>query len=129
VFIIDLLAILIALVSTLTIKILFSIFLLRKAYAAFYRRKLNQANILSLAAECIMIGFAIATALVRAAMIIIISALYVGRLDTPLLAPGVGIGPVTDEYPHIFRQDILALEGECACLSFPMTHVLQGHQS
>lgn len=57
-----------------------------------------------------MVGFAIGTALARAIKLILIAALYIGRVDTPLLAPGVGVGPLMDRYPFIFRQDILALE-------------------
>ena len=106
----NLLAVLIALICTITIKILISVFLLRTAYSAFYRKEVNQVNIVSLALECIMIGFAVGTALVRAVKLVLISALYVGRVDTPLLAPGVGVGPMVDKYPFIFRQDILALE-------------------
>eukprot|EP00978_Attheya_sp_CCMP212_P044329 scaffold306897_cov46-Attheya_sp.AAC.1 len=57
-----------------------------------------------------MVGFAVGTALGRAAKLVLISSLYVGRMDTPLLAPGVGVGPLADHYPMIFRKDILAQE-------------------
>lgn len=110
-------AILIALICTISIKILVSVFLLRKVYVAFYRKRVNQANIASLALECIMVGFAVGTALGRALKIVLISILYIGRIDTPLLAPGVGYGPLMDRYPFIFRQDILALEGKLTSLS------------
>lgn len=59
-----------------------------------------------------MVGFAVGTALARAIKLVLIAALYIGRVDTPLLAPGVGVGPLRDTYPFIFRQDILALEGK-----------------
>lgn len=111
-FFVNLLAVLIALICTISIKILISVFLLRKVYVAFYRKKVNQANVVSLALECIMVGFAIGTALARAIKLVLIAVLYIGRIDMPLLAPGVGVGPLMDRYPFIFRQDILALEGK-----------------
>ena len=57
-----------------------------------------------------MVGLAVGTALVRAVKLFLISAMYIGRVDTPLLAPGVGLGRIRDRLPLIFRQDILALE-------------------
>jgi hypothetical protein len=47
--------------------------------------------------------------LVRMLKIVLIGAFFVGRLDTPLFAPGVGnIGPVRiDSHPIQFRKDLL----------------------
>ena len=47
--------------------------------------------------------------LVRLVKLIMISAFYIGRLDTPLFAPGVGmIGPLhLDAHPIQFRKDLL----------------------
>jgi len=47
--------------------------------------------------------------LVRLVKLIMISAFYIGRLDTPLFAPGVGmIGPMhLDAHPIQFRKDLL----------------------
>eukprot|EP00978_Attheya_sp_CCMP212_P020432 scaffold58497_cov45-Attheya_sp.AAC.1 len=109
-FFISLLAYLIGLTFTLGVKAIISVFILRSSYVAFYRKKVNQANIVGLIQECIMVGFAVGTALGRAAKLVLISSLYVGRMDTPLLAPGVGMGPLADNYPMIFRKDILAQE-------------------
>ena len=109
-FFVNLLAVLIGLVCTIIIKVLISVFLLRTAYVAFYRKKVNQVNIVSLALECIMVGFSVGTTLARAVKIVLIACLYIGRVDTPLLARGVGVGPLMDRYPFIFRQDILVLE-------------------
>lgn len=46
---------------------------------------------------------------VRMVKLILISAFYIGRLDTPLFAPGVGnIGPFQlDNHPIQFRKDLL----------------------
>jgi hypothetical protein len=109
-FFVNLLAILIALLCTIIIKVLISILLLRTAYVGFYRKKVNRVNIVSLVLECIMVGFSVGTTLARAVKLVLIACLYIGRVDTPLLARGVGVGPLMDRYPNIFRQDILALE-------------------
>jgi hypothetical protein len=47
--------------------------------------------------------------LVRLVKLIMISAFYIGRLDTPLFAPGVGmVGPMhLDAHPIQFRKDLL----------------------
>jgi len=79
-------------------------------YAAYYRKKPTQGNFVSLLLEAANIAFTLFTAIVRAAKLIIICILYVGRLDTPLLAPGVGLGPIGDDYPALFQRDILLHE-------------------
>jgi hypothetical protein len=50
--------------------------------------------------------------LARSIILVMVSAVYVGRIDTPLLADGVGkIGPVIlDSYPVTFKKDILLHE-------------------
>jgi hypothetical protein len=47
--------------------------------------------------------------LARTVQLLMVTAFYLGRLDTPVLAPGVGqVGPlVLDSYPIIFRKDLL----------------------
>lgn len=49
---------------------------------------------------------------VQMVKLILISAFYIGRLDTPLFAPGVGcVGPVPlDAHPIQFRKDLLLHE-------------------
>lgn len=102
---------LIGLVITLSLKMLLVHFGLRNTvFRAFYRRKPAQGNIISLILEVANIGYAVGTALGRSLKLVLISALYIGRLDTPLLADGVGLGPLRDTYPTIFRKDILAHE-------------------
>jgi hypothetical protein len=50
--------------------------------------------------------------LLRFVKIMVVSAFYVGRLDTPLFAPGVGcFGPIVlDSHPIEFRKDLLIHE-------------------
>jgi len=107
---IGLLAQLTGLVITILIKIILAVFLLRSCYTGFYRKKVNQVNISGLMIESIMVGFAVGTALVRAIKLVLISSLYIGRMDTPLLAPGVGGRFFGDRYPEFFRKELLCLE-------------------
>lgn len=44
--------------------------------------------------EVANIAYSFLTGVARAAILILISIIFVGRLDTPLLAPGVGLGPI-----------------------------------
>jgi hypothetical protein len=59
--------------------------------------------------ECWSLGLTVGTMVVRMVKIILIGAFFVGRLDTPLFAQGVGnIGPVRlDSHPIQFRKDLL----------------------
>ena len=52
------------------------------------------------------------TSFLRMCKLLLTAALYVGRIDTPFLAPGVGrLGCFElDGYPVIFVQDILSHE-------------------
>lgn len=81
-------------------------------YQAFYRKKPAAANITSLALECTNFTLSVGFVLVRMVKLIVVAALWVGRIDTPFLADGVGrFGPVElDNYPNIFLKDILAQE-------------------
>lgn len=59
--------------------------------------------------ECWNIGLSSGIMLVRAIKLVLITVCYLGRLDTPLLADGVGlIGPIQlDSFPISFRKDLL----------------------
>lgn len=103
-------AVLIGLGITGIAKLVLSNIGLGSAYAGFYRKKVAMSNFFSMLLECANIAYTVLTALVRAGFLIAISSLYIGRMDTPLLAPGVGIGSLTDKYPSIFRKEILAKE-------------------
>lgn len=62
--------------------------------------------------ECYAFAISIWFMLVRTIRILIIAALYLGRVDTPLFAPGVGIfGPLeVDNWPTVTRKEILTHE-------------------
>lgn len=81
-------------------------------YKAFYRTKPLSANIINISMECYAIGISIWFMMVRTIKIVVVSALYLGRTDTPLFSPGVGIfGPLEiDNWPTVTRKEILIHE-------------------
>ena len=81
-------------------------------YVAFYRKRPAAGNISALALECANFALSVGFVFLRLVKILFTGALYVGRIDTPFLAEGVGrIGGLElDNYPRIFMKDILAHE-------------------
>jgi len=99
-------------VVSIVLKTIVFIFLRKILYSALYRTKPTAANLIHLALECWNIALAIGYMVLRAFQLIMISAFYVGRIDTEVFAPGVGcIGPVPiDSIPNTFKRDILIHE-------------------
>lgn len=83
-------------------------------YKAFYRQRPAAANISALALECTNFSLSVGFVVLRMCKLIVTAALFVGRIDTPFLADGVGrFGRLElDNYPNIFLKDILTHEGE-----------------
>lgn len=81
-------------------------------YQAFYRKKPASANISALAFECTNFSLTVGFVALRMCKLILAAALFVGRIDTPVLADGVGrFGNFEiDNYPYIFYKDILSHE-------------------
>jgi len=81
-------------------------------YQAFYRKKPAAANISALALECTNFTLSVGFVALRMCKLIGAAALFVGRIDTPFLADGVGRfqGFELDSYPNIFMKDILSHE-------------------
>jgi hypothetical protein len=96
-------------VVTLIVKIMVLFILRRSFFAAFYRRRPGAANIMATILECWNVGLSTLYMIIRSIILIIITAVFVARIDTPLLAPGVGnIGPIIlDAGPFAFRKDLL----------------------
>jgi len=59
-------------------------------YGAFYRRRPAHVNILNTIDESWNLGLSTWTIAVRILRIFAVAIFYIGRLDTPMLAPGVG---------------------------------------
>jgi hypothetical protein len=62
--------------------------------------------------ECWNLALTVLAMFRRLVKLLLITAFYIGRLDTPMLAKGVGqVGPVPlDDYPIQFRKDLLVHE-------------------
>lgn len=91
--VLPILAQIIGIVVTVLIKIGILFVLRAQFFGAFYRKRTGSANAMGL-------------------ILVLVAAFYIGRLDTPLLAPRVGyVGPVPlDAYPVCFRNDLLIHE-------------------
>lgn len=99
-------------VCVLLVRILILIGLRSAFYSAFYRRNAAVANIWFLFLEVWNVGLAVGFVAARAIKIIMIAVFFLARIDTPILAPGVGhIGPVElDGFNTAFRKDMLLHE-------------------
>jgi hypothetical protein len=79
----------------ITAKIIVLQLLRNKFFAAFYRRSPLAGNLVTIALECYSAAISVYFMVVRAVKILILGAMYIGRIDTPLFADGVGMfGPV-----------------------------------
>ena len=95
--------------ATIILKVIVIAILRQKFYKAFYRKKPAAANIMNVVMEAWNIGLSLGYALARATKLIVITAIYLGRIDTPFLDKGVGFigGAALDEYPYEFRKDLM----------------------
>jgi hypothetical protein len=101
--------------TTYLLKVLVLLFLRRQYCAAYYRMETMKDNFMNLILECWTLGISSGFMLIRACQLFFLTACYLGRLDTPMLADGVGIfnfGIVNnialDSYPIAFRKDLLS---------------------
>jgi hypothetical protein len=96
-------------VVTLIVKMTVMILLRQKLFAAFYRKRPGAANIMLTVLECWNVGLSTLYMITRSVVLILITALFIARIDTPMLAPGVGqIGPILlDGGPFAFCKDLL----------------------
>ena len=108
-YVILLLAQLIGIMVTVICKVIILLSLRRVLFSGFYRKSPALANCLMVVMECWNLALTVVSMLQRLIKLLLVSAFYVGRLDTPLLAKGVGnLGPVPlDDYPIQFRKDLL----------------------
>jgi hypothetical protein len=128
------LAIVIGLLVISVLQLVISITLRTKFFVGFYRKRPAAANLSILALEWSSFPTSSSFIFARMIQLFFISLFSIGRIDTPLLAPGVGkysnsycvvilmhltymfallgkLGPLhLDDYPTIFMRDILAHE-------------------
>lgn len=81
-------------------------------YSAYYRKRPAASSVMSVVLECWSLGQSVGTVTLRFVKLILVTAMYVGRIDQPMLAPGVGyIGPMNlDSDPVAFKVDLLGHE-------------------
>ena len=84
----------------------------KKFFHSFYRTKPAAANIYFLAMEWANFALSVGFVIARTIKLLAVTAFYVGRIDSPLLAPGVGkLGRVElDPFPTIHMRDIMSHE-------------------
>lgn len=109
----SILATIIGFLITLLLQSLIMQILRTSWYGAFYRRKPAAVNIMHIVLECWSLGLSSGYIIGRTVKLILVAIFYIGRIDTPMLAPGVGWLfnriPI-DTFPIAFRQDILIHE-------------------
>jgi hypothetical protein len=106
-FLLIFLAQIIGILVTLLIKIVAMQLLRRTWYGGFYRKHPAGANIFMVFIECWNIALSSGYILARSLKFIILSILYIARVDTPFLSHGVGwlIGNIPlDVYPISFAK-------------------------
>jgi hypothetical protein len=96
----------------LVIRLTVLIMLRGAFFSAYYRRKPGAANIMFTVLEIWNIALTLGFVFIRSVKLVVISILYIARIDTPFLAPGVGrFGPVElDSVSISFEKDILIHE-------------------
>jgi hypothetical protein len=97
-------------VVTITIKIVAMQILRRTWYGGFYRKRPGGANVFMVLVECWNLALSSGYILARSIKFILLSILYISRVDTPFLADGVGwlVGNIPlDAYAIAFRKDLL----------------------
>ena len=90
-----------------------TLILLRSRFlSAFYRKKPASTNVFFIVLEIWNIGLTLGFIGVRVVKLICISLVFIARVDTPILAPGVGrLGPIElDGLWFAFRKDVLIHE-------------------
>jgi len=106
---IKVLAQLIGILVTVGIKVIILTSMRKILFRGFYRKSPAFANCMMVCMECWNLALTILSMVQRLVKLMLVTAFYVGRLDTPMLARGVGnIGPVPlDDFPIQFRKDLL----------------------
>jgi len=107
-----LLSTLIGIIATLLFKVIMTVALAKFNFAAFYRKNPVVCNLVTVAFECWNLALTVGFVLARATKLILISIVFIGRFDKPVLAEGVGmLGPINlDNFPMVFRKDLLATD-------------------
>lgn len=104
---------LIGILITIIVKIGFVRLIRNCVFAGgFYRNRPLFINVLNVVLECWNVALTSAYMIMRTILLYLITTFYLGRIDTPMLAPGVGhVNSFNvDVTPDGFRKDLLAHE-------------------
>ncbi|CAB9525693.1 expressed unknown protein [Seminavis robusta] len=99
--------------ATITLKVIFMMCVRKSIFAGgFYRKKPATAAITNVFLEAWSLGTSIGTVTTRAITLICVTIFFIGRIDTPLLADGIGYvkGTPVDKPPIAFKKDLLIHE-------------------
>jgi hypothetical protein len=103
----------IGIVVTIVIKVVLMQVLRRTWYGGFYRKRIAGANIFMVLVECWNLALSSGYILARSIKFILLSIIYIARVDTPFLAEGAGylVNQIPlDAYAISFRKDLLIHE-------------------
>ena len=78
----------------------------------FYRRHPAAVNVINALLESWNLALSIGTMLMRSAKLLLVSCIYIGRIDVPTFSSGVGyVGPYALDSEHFsFKNDLLIHE-------------------
>lgn len=105
-------ALLVGLLAIFLLRFLVSLVCRDLFVSSFYRKHPAAINFINLVLECWNLALSVGTMLGRAIKHSIISFYYIGRIDVPTFAPGVGmVGPLHLDSEHmIFKNELLIHE-------------------
>lgn len=97
---------LVGIFTTILIKMLVLMALRSLSIEAFYRKSPLTNNIVNVVMEAWNLALSTGYVLSRTTKLILVAVFYIGRMDTPILADGVGT--MLDRYPSSFRKDVVS---------------------
>mmetsp|Transcript_3330 Transcript_3330/g.3675 ORF Transcript_3330/g.3675 Transcript_3330/m.3675 type:complete len:162 (-) Transcript_3330:128-613(-) len=81
---------------------------MKSSQAGFYRTKPLLSNVFCFALECWNLALTAGSVTARLAKFVVATSIYVGRIDTPVLAEDLLLN--LDKFPVLFRKDLLATD-------------------
>ena len=108
--VLSIIAIVLGISISVLIREVFAFAVVKTSCRGFYRKNVNRNNVAGLAMEAVTIGLGIFYAFTRVAKILVVTLLYISRVDTNLLSIDLNVGPLQDQYPKYFRQQLLLHE-------------------